>query len=419
MNLPDRTVLGNGAVLVSYALPSNPFIAFRGSVPAGVTAEGPDHGVAEFTSELLLSGTRRMSAAKLADRLEGIGATLEFHGGEELLSFQGRCTRETVAETVRILVDCLSQPTFPPKEIERVRGELLNDLRIEADDTRARAFRALSRLVFPKDHPYGRDPKGGEARVRRIRRADIVSFHEAHVGPEGLILAATGDVDRALLEDAIAAPLSRLRRDEGGPPAIEPPAPHRPASESIPMPHKTQLDIAIGAPGVPRRHADYYALNLANLLFGRIGLYGRLGRNLRDEQGLAYYAFSSLDARTAGGMWSISAGVNPANLAKAIESIRSELDRLRTEPFTLEEIRDGKDNQVGSLIVSLERNAEVASELHRMEYYGLGMDFLERYPELIADLTGERVRDVARKYFLPSASSMVIAGPVGRARFRL
>ncbi|OLE56162.1 hypothetical protein AUF72_01510 [Euryarchaeota archaeon 13_1_20CM_2_64_92] len=395
MNLPDRTVLGNGAVLVSYALPSNPFIAFRGSVPAGVAAEGPDHGVAGFTSQLLLSGTRRMSAAKLADRLEGIGATLEFHNGEELLSFQGRCTRETAAETVRILVECLSQPTFPPKEIERVRGELLNDLRIEADDTRARAFRALSRLVFPKDHPYGRDPKGGEARIRRIRRADIVSFHEAHVGPEGLILAATGDVDRTLLEDAIAAPLSRLRGDEGGPPAIEPPPPHRPGSESIPM------------------------LNLANLLFGRIGLYGRLGRNLRDEQGLAYYAFSGLDARTAGGMWSISAGVNPANLGKAVESIRSEMDRLRTEPFTLEEIRDGKDNQVGSLIVSLERNAEVASELHRMEYYGLGMDFLERYPDIIGDLTGERVRDVARKYFLPSASSMVVAGPVGRARFRL
>src|SRR5256712_1533321 len=167
VNLPDRTVLGNGAVLVSYALPSNPFIAFRGSVPAGVAAEGPDPGVPGFTSQLLLSGTRRMSAAKLADRLEGIGATLEFHNGEELLSFRGRCTRETAAETVRILVECLSQPTFPPKEIERVRGELLNDLRIEADDTRAPAFRQVSRLVFPKDHPYGRDPKGGEARVRR------------------------------------------------------------------------------------------------------------------------------------------------------------------------------------------------------------------------------------------------------------
>jgi len=226
-------------------------------------------------------------------------------------------------------------------------------------------------------------------------------------------------VDRTLLDDAIATPLSRLRGDEGGPPAIPPPPPHRPGSAWLPMPHKTQVDIAIGAPGVPRRHADYYPLNLANLLFGRIGLYGRLGRNLRDEQGLAYYAFSGLDARTAGGMWSISAGVNPANLGKAIESIRAEMDRLRTEPFTLEEITDGKDNQMGSLIVSLERNAEVASELHRMEYYGLGMDFLERYPEIIAGLTGERVRDVARKYFLPSASSMVVAGPVGRTRFRL
>src|SRR5207249_7010212 len=102
----------------------------------------------------------------------------------------------------------------------------------------------------------------------------------------------------------------------------------------------------------------------------------------------------------AGGMWSISAGVNPANLAKAIESIRSELDRLRTEPFTLEEIRDGKDNQVGSLIVSLERNAEVASELHRMEYYGLGMDFLERYPELIADRSEEHTSELQSRFDL-------------------
>src|SRR5207247_2622419 len=78
---------------------------------------------------------------------------------------------------------------------------------------------------------------------------------------------------------------------------------------------------------------DYYALNLANLLFGRIGLYGRLGRNLRDEQGLAYYAFTGLDARTAGGIWSISAGVNPANLEKAAQSIRAELDRLQADPF--------------------------------------------------------------------------------------
>jgi zinc protease len=415
VNLPDRTALESGAVLVSNALPSNPFVAFRGSVPAGVAAEGGAHGVAEFTARLLLSGTRRRSAAKLSDRLEGIGATLEFHNGEELLNFHGRCTRETLRETMGLLVECLAEPTFPPREIDRVRGELRNDLRIEADDTHARASRELGGLVFPKDHPYGRDPKGDEARVRQIRRSDLVSFHEEHVGPEALILSIVGEVDRKLIDRSVAEPLSRLEAEGSAVPTIPPPPPHKPRRVSIPMPHKAQVDIAIGAPGVSRRHEDFYALNLANLLFGRIGLYGRLGRNLRDEQGLAYYAYSSLEPRTAAGMWSLSAGVNPQNLAKSLTSIRKELERLRSDPFSSEEIRDGKDNQVGSLIVSLERNAEVASELHRMEYYGLGMGFLEQYADIVHGISEGRVRDLAAKYFTPDDSSVVVAGPVGRA----
>src|SRR5207249_11199998 len=117
LKLPDRTALGNGAVLISNALPSNPFVAFRGSVPAGVVAEGDAHGVAEFASRLLLSGTRRLGAAKLADRLEGIGATLEFHNGEEVLGVSGRGTRDSLRATLRIVVDRLSHQAFPQREI--------------------------------------------------------------------------------------------------------------------------------------------------------------------------------------------------------------------------------------------------------------------------------------------------------------
>ena len=418
MTMPDRAVLDNGAVVVSQPLPSNPFIAFRGSVPAGTASEGDAFGVAEFASRLMLGGTRRAPAAKLSDRLEGIGATLEFHNSPEHLVFSGRCTRETVAETVRILVECLAQPAFPGREVERARAELLNDHRIEQDDPHQRAFRELLRIVFPRDHPYGRDPKGGEERIRRIRRADLVAFHEDHVGPDGLIFAVTGDVDRQLVETAVATPLARFR-GEAAPVRAPPPTSYKPRTLTIPMPHKSQADIAVGAPAIPRRHGEYYPLLLANLLFGRIGLSGRLGKNLRDELGLAYYAFSSLDARTAGGMWSINAGVNPSNLARAVEGVRLEMDRLRTEPFPMAEIENGKRNQVGSLVVSLERNAEVASELHRMEYYGLGMDFLERYPEIIQGVPEEAVRIAAVKYFVPANSSLVIAGPVGRARLAL
>ena len=416
MTLPDRTVLDSGAVLVSQAFPSNPFVAFRGSVPAGMAAEGDAHGVAEFMTRLLLSGTRRRSAAKLSDRLEGIGSTLEFRNGEEILGFQGRCTRETAAETIRLLVECLSEPLFPAKEVERVRGEIRNDLRIESDDTRHRASRELGRLVFPRDHPYGRDPKGSEPQITRIRRSDIVAFHEANVAPEGLILALAGDMDRAFLDEAVANPLSRLRGNGRGHAAVPEPPSHRPRALWIPMPHKSQADIAVGGPAVARRHDDYYALHVANLVFGRIGLGGRLGQRIRDDQGLAYYAFSSLEALTSGGCWTVSAGVNPANLEKAVRGIRDELDRLRTDPFRPEEIRDGKDNQIGGLVVSLERNGEVASELHRIEYFGLGIDFLERYADVVEDLAEDRVRQVAQKYFDPSAASIVVTGPVGKTR---
>ena len=417
MTLPDRTVLDNGAVLVSQAVPSNPFIAFRGSLPAGTAQEAPDEfGVAEFTARLLLSGTKRASAARLADRLEGIGAALEFLNAEETLGFHGRCTRDTVAETMRILVECFATPAFPPKEVERVRASILNDLRQEADDTHDRANLELARILFPKDHPYGRNPKASPARVRTIRRRDVVTFHEGHVGPDGLILAVAGDVDPAVIEEAIARPLGRLRAEGASSGDIPPPPVYRPRAERIPMPHKSQADIAVGGPAVARRHDDYYALHVANLLFGRIGLGGRLGQRIRDDQGLAYYAFSSLDALTSGGSWTVSAGVNPANLEKAVRGIRDELDRLRTDPFRPEEIRDGKDNQIGGLVVSLERNGEVASELHRIEYFGLGIDFLERYADVVEDLAEDRVRQVAQKYFDPSTASIVVTGPVGKTR---
>ncbi len=419
MNLPDRTVLDNGAVLVSQALPSNPFVAFRGSLPAGMAAEGDRFGVAEFMAHLLLSGTRRLDADALAARLEGMGATLEFRCSEEVLVFSGRCTRATLAGTVRLLVDCLSAPSFPPREVERVRAELLNELRIQEDDTRYRAAQQLGQTVFPKDHPYGRESRGDEGRIRRMRRSDIVEFHRDHVGSEGLILAITGDVDPSLVEKAVVGPFSRLR-GANAPVAPIPPLPaYVPRTRRIPMPHKSQADIAVGGPAVPRRHDDYYGLYLANLLFGRIGLFGRLGVHLRDDLGLAYYAYSSLDARMAGGMWAISAGVNPSNLERAIEGIRQELDRLRDDPFSADEIRDGKDNQVGSLIVSLEQNAEMAGELRRMEYYGLGMDFLDRYADIVRELPEDAVRAAARKYFNPADASLVVAGPVGKTRVSL
>jgi zinc protease len=179
------------------------------------------------------------------------------------------------------------------------------------------------------------------------------------------------------------------------------------------MAHKSQADFVAGRVAVARSHPDFYALNLANLLFGRIGLYGRLGTTVRDTLGLAYYSFSSLEARLAGGHWSLSAGVNPKNLVKAVQAIRAEAERLNKEPFTEQEIRDGKTHLVGALQVNLERNPEYAGALHDVEYHALGSDYLDRYPALVRGIDPDSVRKKAVAYFDPDACAWVASGPIG------
>src|SRR5207247_6607403 len=122
---PGRVELDRGGRALYLANPASPFVSFQGSLPAGVAAERPaEHGVAEFLSRLLLSGTARRNARRLAESLEGLGATLEFHVAEDLLRFWGRTTRRVAGKVFAILADCLSAPVVPAKEVERVRNEI-------------------------------------------------------------------------------------------------------------------------------------------------------------------------------------------------------------------------------------------------------------------------------------------------------
>ncbi len=408
---PEKTVLDNDIRVICQRMPPNPFVAFTGSICAGAASE-KKRGVAELTSRLLLSGTKNRNSTALAEGIETLGATLDFRNTEETMHFYGRCPRASAPKLVAILVDCLSNPKFPNSELERVRGEILDEIHKNMDHTGRRAMRELLASLYP-NHPYGRDPRGEVSDVKKVKRNDLVSFHSNHYGPKDMIIVFSGDVDDKFVKKEVGPVLSKFEGDSSEP-RIRTPLPGKKISKVIPMPHKSQADIIIGLRTIPRHHKDFYALSMVNLLFGRIGMYGRLGFNIRDTQGLAYYSYSNLDAKKLAGSWNIMAGVNPGNLQKAIESIGKEIGRLHKEPLTEEEIAQGKDNQVGALKVSLERNAEMAGELYRIEYFDLGLDFLERFPGIVMGLTTEQIHKAAEKYIKAKHCSTVIAGPIER-----
>jgi zinc protease len=179
----------------------------------------------------------------------------------------------------------------------------------------------------------------------------------------------------------------------------------------MPLPGKTQSDIAIGLPGVSRLSPDHYAAELLNYVLGGGGFSSRLTTRIRDEQGLAYYVYSYFAAYRGAGPWMLRMGVNPARVEQAVTSAFAELGRINQQPPGDRELQLWKDYVTGTLALSLETNAGIAASLSDAEFYGLGLDYPWRYPELIRKLTPADVAAAGRKYITPDRAITIIAGP--------
>ncbi len=266
----QRDTLSNGAVLIANANNTTRSVAFVGSVKAGAMHdEIGKFGTAELVARLLNRGTSEMSSTELSKRVEEMGATLQFSNYDESVSFSGRCHSENVGRLLGILAECLSKPAFPPDEVEKTRAELLADLEAERDETRTAAYRGLASLIYGRTMPYGRNSLGTIEDVLRVTREEIISFHERFYRPESLILSLTGSFGYTELisnvEEKIGAwSRSRSPATDLQKPSSEPST--EPSTTIIPMSHKSQVDLALGAKAVPRGSSEYYALNLGNLI---------------------------------------------------------------------------------------------------------------------------------------------------------
>jgi zinc protease len=179
----------------------------------------------------------------------------------------------------------------------------------------------------------------------------------------------------------------------------------------VAMAGKTQADVTIGVPTLDRSSPDYYALSFGNHILGRMYFMGRFGEKVRDEQGLAYHAYSELQSSYGRGAWIMRAGINPSNLDKALQSIDTELKRFLADGPTPQEQADGVTSLLGSLPRQLETNEGAAAVMGEIELYDLGLDYLERYPDIVRSLTREQVTEVARRWIDPEHLVTAIAGP--------
>jgi zinc protease len=411
---PERIVLSNGLVVLHNRTTSNPSVVMRALIRAGASREGSaDQGLASLTGRMLRQGSQNIGKSQLAEELDGMGAGLSIDVGYALAAASIKCLSGDVPRAAEILAEVTRRPTFPPDELERVRGQVLTDLTEMDDNTRLVAERTWRGLAYPTSHPYSRLPVGTRETVATLGQGDLQAFHTSWYGPNQTTLIVVGDLarDEAVeTVDRVFGDWPAARPDPVQPtlPAIDAPLPYVMAQ---PMAGKTQADLVFGVPTLDRQSPDYYALSFANHILGRMYFMGRFGEKVRDEQGLAYYAYSDLQSSYGCGAWTVRAGVNPRNLEKALSSIRAELWRFLADGPTEAEQTDGVSSLLGGLPRQLETNEGAAAVMGEIELYNLGLDYLERFPDILRALTREQVIATARRWLTPDGMVTGIAGP--------
>lgn len=409
---PHREVLDNGIVLLWHESRDAPAVSIRGSFTAGSAREAREQaGLAGFTARLLRRGTTTRSAQEISAAVEDLGASFSVWGGTEEAGFSAKCLSRDLGRVLDVLEDVLEHPAFDESEITKTRGEILTQLREQEDSTRARADRAMMEMLYPAGHPYSRASVGTRETVEALSREEIRAFHDAWYAAPGMIVTAAGALDPSELR-------ARLERWFPGRAAPAPPTDWRvtassePKRSGIPLPHKSQVDIILAGPGVAREHPDFYALSMVSLILGGLGLMGRLGERVRDQQGMAYYVYCRSISRLWAGEWVANAGVAPQNVDRAIDSVLEQVKQIRDELVTETEFADAQDYLIGSVPLRMETNDGVAGYLLNSEYYRLGLDYLERYPGYIQGENRESLRQAARRHLDPSTFSIALAGPV-------
>ncbi len=408
-----RRELSNGIVVLAYENYTSPAVVIDADLRAGSLWERREQaGLAGFTAAALMRGSERRSFNEIYEAIESVGASLGVSAGTHTAGFSGKGLAEDLGLLLELAADALRRPSFPAGQVERLRGEMLTRLGIRDNHTRARAEMAFFELAYP-NHPYAIDEDGYPDTLRGLALADLASFHRQHFGPRGMLVTVVGAVRAAEAIDLVERHFGDWT-NPGQPP--EPPLPPvgRPAGAQVRrvvMPGKTQSDLVLGGPGPARAHPLYQAARLGNNILGVFGMFGRIGRQVRERHGMAYYAATALDGGLGPGPWRAYAGVNPKNVDRAVELIRAEIRKFTTRKVTAEELAENKSLLIGRLPLSLETNEGMASTISSLELYNLGLDYLQRYPAMIAAVTGDEIRAVAREFLSADDYALAVAGP--------
>ncbi|MFQ5646953.1 MAG: M16 family metallopeptidase [bacterium] len=419
LSRPERMVLDNGLVLIVLEQHALPFVVMELSVKAGSVFDPPGKsGLASLTADLLNEGTGKRSALQISEEIDYVGGSLSSGGGLDYAEMNLKVLKKDLSTGFELLSDCLTNPAFSQKELERVRKETIASIIEQKDDPHSVAGKAFKKLVYP-GHPYRFSPEGEEDTLPEITRNDVTGFYKKYYHPDNALLVVVGDTDSREIKGLIKKYWSGWKKEKTDFPQI--PEIKRQTSKKIKLVNKqlTQATVILGHLGIKRTSPDYYSVYVMNYILGGGGFSARLLTEIRDKQGLAYSAASYFAPSVYTGSFQAFVQTKNATTNQVIEATLKEMKKIQESPVTEQELKDAKSYITGSFPLKLDTNAKIAGYLSYIEHYNLGLDYFQKFPDYINRVTIEDIQKAARKYLDPEYFQLVVVADQKKAAVSL
>ena len=358
--------------------------------------------IADLTAAMLDQGTKNQSKFEISDRLETVGASINFSSGQYHVRFSAKCLKGDLPLVLGLLAEQLREPAFNKDDLKTLKARLIGNLKRDKENTGKQAGGTFLRKLYPKNHPnYSYKIDDHIKMVTDIMPASLKNYHKIYYGLGNMTIVAVGDVDSETFNAEIIKVFKGWKRS---------PLPKKETNihahdvkggkEYITINEKTSADIYIGLPiGIDRNHEDYYPLMVGTYIFGG-NFSARLMQTVRDEQGLTYNIQSGVGGVNNGndGYWAILGSFAPQLVQTGYDAVIVQLEKWLKYGVTQAELDAKKSTIAGSYKVGLATTHGLTGQILTNADRGRPNSYLDKYPKLIKAITIDQVNSAIKKY---------------------
>ncbi len=406
---PFQTTLANGLKLVILEDKKLPLVSFRLIFRAGDIHEPADAvGLNSAVASMLSEGTESYSSKQLAEEIERLGAHLSANSGSDTTSLSASSLTLYASDILRLMAEMILKPTFPEEELDLYRRNTIEGLKFQRSQASFLADEQVSRIIFGK-HPYSKVSSKAED-VEKLTREMLIAHQTRTFVPNNAVFVVVGDVDKDALVKEIEDKFSAWESGEVADFAFDSmPSRSEKTLTIVDRKGSAQSNIVLANPAIERKHEDYFRALVMNQILGA-GASSRIFMNLREEKGYTYGAYSKFDSRRLAGAFEATAEVRTAVTGDSLKEFFYELNRIRDEKVSEEELQDAKNFLAGVFPLRAETQEGLTSLIVQQQIYDLPADYLETYRDKINEITIEDVAAAANKYVQPEQMAIVIVG---------